>query len=172
LKLKLEYSEKYCDELKVRERELRNEIAKLRLENQSSLRIEREKIEQQYRIKLSALEESRAKAVNDAQQLELQLKVLSYQQNHDKQNALLEQRLTFTMQADKAASEAEHREAELRTAMTSAQNKHESEARTLKDQISAERIEMTRKVFPRPSSKSNPAALFSCTIVHLHQRNT
>lgn len=146
LKLKLAYSEKYCDEFRLRERELRNEIAKLRAENSSNLRIEREKIEQQYRTKLAALEESKTKAVTEAQQLEFQLKVLSYQQNHDKQNALLEQRLNFTMQAEKASSEAEHREAELKMTLTNLQSKHEAELRSLRDQSSAEKTELARKV--------------------------
>ena len=146
LKLKLAYSEKYCEEFKLRERDLRNEIAKLRTESASSLKIEIEKVEQQHRLKVAALEESRCKAVAEAQQLEFQLKVLSYQQNHDKQNALLEQRLNFTMQSEKAASEAEHRESELRNTITALQTKHEVEMRTVKDQLGSEKLDLVRKV--------------------------
>jgi hypothetical protein len=146
LKLKLAYAEKYSDEFKLRERELRSEITRLRGEHTTTLRIEREKIEQQHRIKVATLEESKAKAIAEAQQLEFQLKVLSYQQNHDKQNSLLEQRLNFSMQSEKAASEAEHREAELRISMTAMQTKHDAELRAQKDQFTAEKMELVQKV--------------------------
>jgi hypothetical protein len=146
LKLKLVYAEKYSEEFKLRERELRSEITRLRGEHTTTLRIEREKAEQQHKIKIAALEESRYKAVAEAQQLEFQLKVLSYQQNHDKQNSLLEQRLNFTMQSEKTASEAEHREAELRISITAMQTKHDAELRALKDQLTAEKMELDQKV--------------------------
>ncbi len=146
LKLKLAYAEQYSDEFKLRERELRSEITRLRGEHATTLRIERDKAEQQHKIKIAALEESRSKAIADAQNLEFQLKVLSYQQNHDKQNSLLEQRLNFTMQSEKAASEAEHREAELRISITAMQTKHDSELRALKDQFTAEKTDLIQKV--------------------------
>ena len=142
LKLKLEYAEKYNEDAKVREKESREEIARLRSANEAALKEAREKAEQELKVQVAAVEERRAKAVAESQQLEQ--KLLQYQKDNEKQTALLEQGIEF---AKKSAAESQQRETECRRALESLRKDFDNEIKSLQERLEQDKANLTKQVF-------------------------
>jgi hypothetical protein len=141
LKLKLEYAEKYNEDAKIREKETREEIARMRNANEVALKEARERAEQEMKVQVAVVEERRAKAVAESQQLEQ--KLLQYQKDNEKQTALLEQGIEF---AKKSATESQQREAECRRALESLRKDFDNEVKTLQQKLELDKANLTKQV--------------------------
>jgi len=141
VKLKLEYAEKYNEDAKAREKENKEEVARMRQSHEETLKNERAKAEETLKMQVGAISEKHAKAAADVDRLKQEL--LQFQKDQEMAAALQEQEKTF---AQRTAAEAQAREAETRKQLEAARKDAESEAKTLQDKFEAERKSLAQRL--------------------------